>query len=481
MLLNKEISFALNYALNKGFQIHPNAFEILEKIDTKELGKIIKELVKEKTRQRLFHISQDDLEEFLGIKDDGSLQNSHKILSDPTKKITSAEGVKGYNALFASRFSKLKRIISNRPEAKMLKSIAAVMTVKSKDDIYVCGLVTERNSERNIVKLVVEDVSASMEIIVFDEDLKKEAEGLLLDQFVMVKITPSKNGGYIAKDIIVPDVPDRATNRSETEAYAVFLSDLHIGSKYFMEEEFEAFTKWLDSPDPIARKIKFVLIAGDVVDGVGIYPNQDKELVFPTIESQLTRLEQALSKIPEHIKVFMITGNHDPGRRALPQPALPEKYNQNLWNKENFHLMGNPSMVSLNGVKVLMFHGQSIDDIVKTTPGLSYDKPAKVMRHLIRARHMSPIYGSQTPIAPETQDMMVMDDVPDVFHTGHVHVVDLDMYKGTLLINSGAWQAQTGFQASVGITPTPGVAIIVNLKTFKVYYKDFKEQSDNVF
>ena len=471
--MNKEASFALNYALNRGFQIHPDAFEILEKIDAGELERIIKDLVKEKARQRLYHIGQDDLEEFLGIKDDGAIRGDFEILSDPTGSITSAEGVSGYNSLFASRFSKLKRVVSDRPESRMLRSISSVMDEKSRDGVHVCGLVTERSSERKVVRLVIEDPSSSMEVIVFDEDLKEEARGLLLDQFVMVRAVPGKNGGYIAKDIVLPDVPDRAANRSETEAYAVFLSDLHVGSRYFMEKEFESFTNWLRAPDPIARKVRFVLIAGDVVDGVGIYPNQDRELLYPTIESQLSKLDEVLSGIPENIRVFMITGNHDPGRRALPQPALPQKYNQNMWERENYHLLGNPAMVSLNGVKVLMFHGQSIDDIVKTTPGLSYDKPTDVMRHLIRARHMSPIYGSQTPIAPETDDMMVIDDVPDIFHMGHVHVVGLDVYRGVLLVNSGAWQAQTPFQSSVGVSPTPGKAIIVNLKTLKVYQKDF--------
>ena len=154
-------------------------------------------------------------------------------------------------------------------------------------------------------------------------------------------------------------------------------------------------------------------------------------------------------------------------------------YNSELWDRENFFMLGNPSMVSLNGVKVLMYHGQSIDDVVRTTPGVSYDKPAAVMRHFLKARHMSPIYGSRTPIAPETEDMMVIDDVPDIFHSGHVHFVGLDMYKGVLIVNSGAWQRQTDFQESVGITPTPGMAIIVNLQTMKVYQKDFRvKESD---
>ena len=478
-MMKKELTVALNYALSKGFQIHPDAFKFLENIDVKKLEKIIKEVVREKTKQKLFQINQDDLEVYLGIKEDQTLQNDHKIIFDPTLRITTGEGVKGYNALFSSRFNKLKRIISDRPESRMLKSIASVKTIKSDDDMYVCGLVTTRSTERNITKLVLEDPSGSFEGIVFDVELQKTAGSLLSDQFIMARIGFGKNAGFIIKDLISPDIPDQASNRSETETYAVFLSDLHIGSKYFMEEEFSEFVSWLSSPDPIARKIRFVLICGDLVDGVGIYPNQDKELVCQTIEDQLKKVEGLLSRIPNYIKIFIMPGNHDPGRRALPQPAIPKKYNLGLWEKENVFMVGNPAVVSLNGVKVMMFHGQSIDDIVKTTPGLSYDKPTNVMKHLLRARHLSPIYGSQTPIAPEMEDLMVIDDIPDIFHVGHVHRAELDMYKGILLLNSGSWQKQTPFQASVGMTPNPGIALMVNLKTFKVYHENYNSNKLN--
>jgi len=478
--MKKELTFALNYALNKGFQIHPDAFKILENVDVRKLEKIIKEIVREKARQKLFQINQDDLETYLGIKEDPTIQSEIEVLFDPTTKITTGEGVKGYNALFSSRFNKLKRIISDRPESRKLKSIASVKTIKSEDDMYLCGLVTTRNTERNITKLVLEDPSGSFEGIVFDNELQKAVGTLLTDQFVMVRVSLGKNSGFIIKDLILPDIPDQAIKKSETEAYAVFLSDLHIGSKFFMEEEFEEFVSWLSSPDPVARKIRFVLIGGDIVDGVGIYPNQDKELVCLTIEEQLKKTVSLIDKIPKNMKVIIMPGNHDPGRRALPQPAIPKKYNSSLWEMENVVMVGNPAVVSLNGVKVMMFHGQSIDDIVKTTPGLSYNKPTNVMKHLLRARHLSPIYGSQTPIAPETEDLLVIEDVPDIFHVGHVHRAELDMYKGILLVNSGSWQRQTPFQASVGMTPNPGIAIMVNLKTFQVFHQNYNSNSENI-
>ena len=479
-MLKKELTFVLNYALKKGFQIHPDAFEFLENVDIKKLEKIIKEIVREKTKQKLFQINQDDLENYFGIKEDKNLKSDYKVLFDPSNKITSAEGISGYNLLFTSRFNKLKKIISDRPESKMLKSIASIKAAKSDDDMYVCGLVTSKISERNVTKLLLEDPSGSLEGIIFDNELRKTADSLLNDQFIMARVGIGKNSGLIIKDLISPDVPDKASNRSESETFAVFLSDLHIGSKYFMEEEFSDFISWLSSPDPVARKIRFLLIGGDLVDGVGIYPNQDKELLCQTIEEQLKKMESLISKIPNYIKIFIIPGNHDPGRRALPQPAIPKKYNSEVWEKENVIMVGNPAVVSLNGVKVLMFHGQSIDDIVKTTPGLSYDRPTDVMKHLLRARHLSPIYGSQTPIAPEVEDFMVIEDIPDIFHVGHVHRAQLDMYKGILLINSGSWQNQTPFQSSVGMTPNPGIALMVNLKTFQVLHQNYNSKLDNI-
>ena len=478
--MDEEISSAVSYALNKGFQIHPDALEILHKIDVRELGQIIKDVVKEKTKQKQFLINEEDFEIYLGIKDDEEHQVEFEILSDPTEKITSAEGVEGYGELFVSRFNKLRQIMSDRPESKKVKDIESVKSItKNDDEMYVWGLVTDRKSDRNITKVTVEDPTSSMEIVVFEGDLKDSADTLLMDQFAMFKIVPAKNGGFFAKDIILPDIPEHTTNRSKTETYAVFLSDLHVGSKFFMEEELSDFIKWISSADPIARKIRFVVIGGDLIDGVGVFPGQDKVLDQLTTEDQLQKTFEVLDKIPKHIKVMLISGNHDAGRKALPQPAIPKMYNSELWDRENFFMLGNPSMVSLNGVKVLMYHGQSIDDVVRTTPGVSYDKPAAVMRHFLKARHMSPIYGSRTPIAPEIEDMMVIDDIPDIFHSGHVHFVGLDMYKGVLIVNSGAWQRQTDFQESVGITPTPGMAIIVNLQTMKVYQKDFRVQESD--
>lgn len=479
--MNSDLALVLDDVLKSGFQIHPDAIEILREVDSKRMRVVVREIVREKSRSGLFYIGLDDLEARLGLREDPGLQTEIRVRLDPTPKTTTAEGVEGYSALFASRFTKLKRIIADRPEAKKLKTVSSVKATKSEkgDDLYVCGLVSSRTTDKNVTKLILEDPTGSFEGLVFDNDLQKVANTLLTDQLVMACVGRNRKSGFVIKNLILPGIPDRRVGKAESETYAVFLSDLHVGSKYFMEKEFTEFVSWLAGPDPIARRVRFVLVCGDVVDGVGIYPNQNKELVYPTIEEQLGKVEELFSKIPNNVKIVVAPGNHDPGRRALPQPAIPKKYNAGLWERDNVIMVGNPAVVSLDGVVVTMFHGQSIDDIVKTTPGLSYDKPVDVMKTLLKARHLSPIYGNQTPIAPEQEDLLVIEDIPDIFHVGHVHKAQLGMYKGILLINSGSWQRQTPFQASVGMVPNPGIALVVNLQTQRVLHQNYNPNLEN--
>jgi DNA polymerase II small subunit len=216
-----------------------------------------------------------------------------------------------------------------------------------------------------------------------------------------------------------------------------------------------------------------VIIGGDIVDGVGVFPNQEFELVESNIYKQYEMVSKRIASIPDHLRVFAIPGNHDSTRQALPQPMIPKKYADSLYNLKNVTMLGDPSLIRLNGVSILVYHGRSLDDVLATTPGLSYERPADAMKVLLKARHLAPIFGSRTPIAPETEDHLVIEQVPDIFHAGHVHSVGIESYKGTIIINSGTWQAQTGYQANLGIMPRPGLVPIVNLATLESTTREF--------
>jgi DNA polymerase II small subunit len=494
LALQNEVFNALSYATSKGFQIHPDAFAMLKGLNVDVL-KIVQEIIKMKKQSKNAVIVVDDIKSLVEPKEqEGPIEQTCTVLIDPTPKVTTAEGVEGYAALFRSRFEKTMRILAQRPDSKRMSKVSAVkQNVRAgkqvergekslhgvASSIIVAGLVMSKRTKKNDLELTIDDYTGILTVTAVAEDAKKQAATLALDQMVMLELENGKGRpGLTVKSIMMPDIPDHLPNKSKSEAYTVLISDLHVGSKYFMKREFLRFLDWLSSSsnDDIVKKIKFLCVGGDLIDGIGIFPNQDKELLEMDAAKQMSHAVELLAKVPKHIKVLVIPGNHDLGRRALPQPAIPRKdLSERLYGLENFTMLGNPAFIELNGIKVLMYHGQSLDDIIATTPGLSYSRPAEAMKVLLKARHLAPMYGERTPIAPEQEDMMVISEVPDIFHSGHVHIVDVQNYRGTLVVNSGAWQGQTKYQQTMGITPTPGMAVIVNLATLQPFVYDFNQ------
>ena len=436
--------------------------------------------------ENLFSIKKDSFDKYKEKMDENL-----KIIYDSNDKINSGEGIEGYTSLFRSRYEKSLKILSLRQDSKKVKKIELVKQLfnqskinsnsMSKEDsansLFIAGLVMNKDIKNNSYDLTIDDQSGLLTATTYNEDIKKQISMLTVDQMVMIEFeNNSKRRKNAIKNIFSLDIPDRIPNRSKSEIFSILISDLHIGSKFFMEKEFQNFLEWLNGNEynkDIISKTKYICICGDLIDGIGIFPNQDKELLEKDSYSQMEHAIKILSQIPKHMKVFLIPGNHDLGRRALPQPAIPKKYAEKLYSLDNITMLGNPCMINMEGIKILMFHGQSLDDIIASIPGLSYSKPAEAMKILLKSRHLSPIYGQRTPIAPEKEDMMIIEDVPDVLHSGHVHVIDVDSYKGTLIVNSGAWQSQTPFQQTMGITPTPGIAIAINLSNLKPYKIDF--------
>jgi DNA polymerase II small subunit len=89
------------------------------------------------------------------------------------------------------------------------------------------------------------------------------------------------------------------------------------------------------------------------------------------------------------------------------------------------------------------------------------------MEEFLNIRHLAPIYGERTPLASELEDHLVIDEVPNVLHTGHVHINTYKNYKGIHLINSGTFQTQTEFQKIYNIVPTPAQVPILDNGEYK--------------
>jgi DNA polymerase II small subunit len=121
-----------------------------------------------------------------------------------------------------------------------------------------------------------------------------------------------------------------------------------------------------------------------------------------------------------------------------------------------------------------------LDDVIAGVPNLNYYVPEKAMKLQLQCRHVASEYGNRTSIAPWENDRLVIENVPDVFQSGHIHIAKCENYRGTQIVNSGAWQAQTDFQKRLNLVPTPGILMAVNLQTVKIKQFNFLQKDDEV-
>ena len=177
---------------------------------------------------------------------------------------------------------------------------------------------------------------------------------------------------------------------------------------------------------------------------------------------QYGKLATLLEELPDWIDIIILPGNHDAVRPAEPQPALTAEVQQ-YYSDAVF--VGNPCDFSLHGVRILSYHGKSIDDFVAGLRSVTYAKPEMAMRAMLERRHLAPSWGGKTPLSPEPEDSMVIGTVPDIFVTGHVHGQFVSDHKGTTIVHSSTWQDQTDYQRMLGFQPKPCILTVINLHT----------------
>ena len=405
-----------------------------------------------------------------------NVEYDFEILQDTSKKSYTSGEVENLITYFKSRYEKLSKILSNRPELRNYTKIADIDD--SQESLSLILMVKEIRSSKNGHKIVeFEDDTGNISILFSqnNDELFAEAEKLVRDEVVGVIANKSNDKGFaFGQQIIYPDV--LKVPEKEMDFGIVFLSDVHIGSLTFVEDAFQRFIDWInceagsEEQRKVAEDVKYLIIGGDIVDGIGVYPNQEKELAIKDITKQYNEAARFLGMIRSDIKIIIAPGNHDASRVAEPQPAVPEEYAKALYELDNVEFISNPGVVSLDGIKVLIYHGRSFDDLVMAVKDFSHERNDILMEELLKKRHLAPIYGERTPLASELEDYLVIDEVPDVFHTGHVHINTYRKYKGIHLINSGTFQTQTEFQKIYNIEPTPAEVPVLH----KGKYKHFK-------
>jgi len=397
-------------------------------------------------------------------------------------------GVSDFVNYYRNRFSEIRNFLQESPQLNNLVSIGKIYG--SRQGISLIGIISSKRVTKNKNLLFeIEDLTGKIKVIVNQnkKEIYEKAEEIALDSIVGFKGSGNREIFFV-NDIIFPDATIPERKKSNVEEYALFIGDLHFGSKRFFEDSFLKFIDYLNGKipnTPEVENIKYLFIIGDLVTGVGNYPNQERDLKIVGLEEQFIALANILDKIRKDIKIIISPGNHDGVRLMEPQPLLDEKYAWPLYDLENVILTTNPSYVNIGandsfiGFDVLTYHGFSFPYYANTVPRLMAKKamnsPDLIMKYLLRNRHLAPTHAS-AQFFPSEEDDLVVKKIPDIFVSGHTHKSTVSYHNNILVISISCWEDFTPYQEKFGNEPDHAKVPMLNLKTREVKILDFEEE-----
>ena len=187
--------------------------------------------------------------------------------------------VQDFTNFFRSRLKFLEKIIRQHPEMKSVTSISRVLQKKEKEDTSIIGVVFDVATTKNgNIILTLEDLTGQMKVIITknNKDAFEAASELIFDEVIGVR---GMNSGDVifANDIVWPDIPSgKQIKKSPVEEHAIFLSDIHVGSTYFLEKDFQKFIDWIcaktgsDQQKETAKKVKYIFIGNFIFCSINI-------------------------------------------------------------------------------------------------------------------------------------------------------------------------------------------------------------------
>lgn len=432
--------------------------------------------VKEETNKSLVQSDELQIEQdFTQTVPHPSSQVTVKL--DIPEKASAKPDFSAFRQLFQNRFEQLSSIFMENfddSDAILDSEMREEEIPKDKSGILIGMVQDTRVLHTNKFVIQLEDPKSGIItncVMVQDSPSFPEYRDIIRDTVIGISGILPKNfrGGDITafwgRDIIRPGFSPTQFNPIKNPHKLLFIADLHFGSKYFSRSVFAKLIKFLTLQDldpiykNITKEIKTIIIVGDLVDGVGRFSDQKEQISSYSLQAQYQGLAKALMEIPSHIQILIIPGEHDATQAALPQPAIDRQISQALLTIPNLTSHGNPLRLSLEKMKLLIFHGQGNYELFQKSFQKPNAKPTLAIKHLLEYRHLYPEYGSYNPLAPFKRDYLVIDEVPDVIVSGHLHHAYFEEYKGIKIITCGTFQrdnqkkTQLEGKASLGIIP----------------------------
>lgn len=475
----------LKLCKDKGIFLDKKVLKLLSGINKEKVIEIIEKLSKLKTKEKIItqKLYKNYINKFDNLFSDVNLADEKiKIISDSIflpKKINVMDFVKHFRV----RYEAIKKIL----EAKDFENLSSIRKIGINNGIWtiIVSVLNKKVTKNKNLLIEVEDLTGNSTILVNRENSKlfAQAKELLLDDVVAFRVSGS-NKMLFASDIIYPDAVLSEKKYSSFDEYVAFSGDFHVGSKMFLEEKLLKFIKWLNGEignernKTIAKKVKYLFLTGDNIDGIGVYQGQENFLNIKNCREQYKKLEEILKKIRGDVQIIMCPGQHDAVWVGEPQFMISKKWAPGLHQMKNLFLVSNPVLVEIHGgFKILMYHGASInrfiDEMSEVRIKYGHSSPTKVVKEILKRRHLAPTHGLVDYIPRGDNDPMVINIIPDIIATADQHRAEVDSYNNILMIASSCWQSITPFEEKVGNISDPCKVPLFNLKTREIKIIDF--------
>src|SRR2546422_1229245 len=212
-----------------------------------------------------------------------------RILRDITGHSTCEGTLADFTRYFRHRFQVLRNMLRSRHDLAGAQEIAKAR--RSTREVRIIGIVADVRTTKNGHRILEIEDEADRIAVLLPSESAVASEFAVLDEVVGIVGTVNDRGLVIAQSIIRPDLPTvKAFHGTRHHVRAAFMSDIHVGSRTFLEDKWSKVSACVGSADEIAGSICYLIVSGDVVDGIGVYPRQDEELVIDDIYGQYEAL-----------------------------------------------------------------------------------------------------------------------------------------------------------------------------------------------
>ena len=322
------------------------------------------------TPEALRYLENKNIESFLAdnydlivdIEDLMAREDKVRILKNITEKkteVTTADIVKFYN----SKYEKMKNIIVSR----LQKDFVSINKLDDySKDAFVIGIVRDKKDAQGRIEMDIEDSTGSITATL---DAK---EGSEIEPDDVIAIQGSCSGKtLIGKAVLYPDMPLRQPNTGSGRI--CFISGLYLNEA--PAQDFESFLRWFEG-----QETRYLFVAGSVGDK-GLF-------------------ESMMEKYCSNKKVF-VAADEEGGL-----PNLPVKF-----SLRSIISLSNPSMVEVNGIKILMMDNFRV--------------------RMLKMRHL----GNIKPVLAD--DPMILDELPDIVHYDNPQAA-ITNYRSTTILQTGS-------------------------------------------